>query len=262
MEVGTIYRDLETSEMYVLLGYSVKYNACRYVLVYLTQFYIGDGFVYNKYFNIDGYFEELKKNLINRPIEKHYECLSISLRSFEAVSSDVYNFDPYLFKPDELKLWYTKSRLAGTIDYDVFFSMEDTENELKHLKQLKEEEKRRDIQRKLEKVDLLSEEDVRVGNVYRNPVTDEKYLYLGKNREDKYAFMLLSDGYYNGLDVKNETKLYQTVINLLGLKSRLKTYKTVPKLEKESLLFVPLYTYASSVNYKLALKKLGFKIGG
>ena len=260
MEIGTIYRDLETSDMYVLLGYTVKYHSCCYVLVYLTQFYIGDDFVYNKYFNIDGYFEELKNNLINKPIGKHYEYMS--LRNFEVVSSDVYNFDPYLFKSDELKLWYTKSRLAGTIDYDVFFSLEDAENELKHLKQLKEEEKRRDLQRKLEKVELLSEEDVRVGNVYHNPVTDEKYLYLGKNKEDKYAFMLLAEVDYNNLGVKNETKLYQTVLSLLGLKSRLKTYKVVPKLEKESLLFVPLYTYAASVNYKLALKKLGFKIGG
>ena len=74
--------------------------------------------------------------------------------------------------------------------------------------------------------------------------------------------MLLAEVYYNNLGVKNETKLYQTVLSLLGLKSRLKTYKVVPKLEKESLLFVPLYTYAASVNYKLALKKLGFKIGG
>ena len=81
-------------------------------------------------------------------------------------------------------------------------------------------------------------------------------------KEDKYAFMLLAEVDYNNLGVKNETKLYQTVLSLLGLKSRLKTYKVVPKLEKESLLFVPLYTYAASVNYKLALKKLGFKIGG
>lgn len=252
--MGTIYRDLDTSDMYLLLGYTVRYNASRFVLVYLTQFYIGDNFIYNKYFNIDGYFVELKNNLINRPIVNPNICCS--LRNFEEVDPEVYDFEPDLFKPDELKLWYTKSRLAGTIDFDVFFSLEETENELKHLKQLKEEEKKQNLKRKLEKLDLLPDVDIRIGNVYHNPVTEENWLYLGKNKEEKYSFILLSQEDYKNLCDTNETKVYLTVLDLLALKSKLRTYKTIPKLEKESLLFVPLYMY--SINYKLALKKLGF----
>lgn len=192
---------------------------------------------------------------MNIPIVSHNIC--ISLRNFEEVDPEVYNFEPDLFKPDELKLWYTKSRLAGTIDFDVFFSLEEAENELEHLKQLKEEEKRQNLKRKLEKLDLLSDVGMRSGNVYHNTVTNENWLYLGKNKEEKYAFIILSQEDYKNLCDTNETKVYQTVLGLLALKSKLRTYKTIPKLEKESLLFVPLYTYAS-INYKLALKKLGF----
>lgn len=38
--IGTIYRDLDTSDMYLLLGYTLRYHAYRFVLVYLTQFYL------------------------------------------------------------------------------------------------------------------------------------------------------------------------------------------------------------------------------
>lgn len=254
MEIGTIYRDLDTSDMYVLLGYTVKYHACRYVLIYLTQFYIGDDFVYNKYFNIDGYFEELKNNLINRPIGKYYECSS--LRNFEVVSSDIYDFDPNLFKSDELKLWYTKSRLAGTIDYDVFFSLEDTKKEIEHLNLLKIAEDEKNLELKLASVDLLDVDDIKIGNVYHNPVNEENLLYLGKNQQGKYIVITLTDNDYKKLSTSNETKVYQIVLNLIKIKIRL--YAELPKLEKESLLFIPLYTYESNMYYKLLLKKYSF----
>lgn len=252
--IGTIYRDLDTSDMYLLLGYTVRYHASRFVLVYLTQFYIGDNFIYNKYFNIDGYFAELKNNFINRPIVNPNICCS--LRNFEEVDPEVYNFEPDLFKPDELKLWYTKSRLAGTIDYDVFFSLEDTQKEIEHLNLLKIAEDERNIELKLASVELLDADDIKIGNVYHNPVNEDNLLYFGKNPQGKYIVATLTDNDFKKLSTSDETKVYQTVLNLIKTKIRL--YAELPKLEKESLLFVPLYTYESNMYYKLLLKKYSF----
>lgn len=252
-DVGKIFTDLTDNKLYLLFGYTIKDNVYKYVLVYLTQFYIGKDFIYNKNFNIDGYFDELKYNLMMKPLERF--VVKDTLNLFEPVDAEVYDFEPDLFKIDELKLWYTKSRLSGTLNFDMFFNLKDVQKEVEHLNQLKKEENKRNLDLKLANLDLLVEEDIRIGNVYNNPVNNVKLLYFGKNQYDRFVFAVLTAIDYKNLSTLNETRVYQIVLNLV--KTKIKLYKNLPKLEKESILFVPLYTYESSMNYKLAIKKYG-----
>lgn len=259
IEVGTLYRDLKTSKIYVFLGYTIMLDNIRYVFSYVTQFFIGPDFIYNNHFNIDGYFEELKDSILGKEIVSDKLFLTDSLNNFELLDQNVYEFKSDLFIESDIKLWFMKSKIAGAIEFNLFFTIDNVEHELEHISDLKKEKKKRELEEKLSKLDLLSKSDLRLGNVYNNPINDDKLLYLGKNNENSLIFIRLNQLEFAKLNSTDETKVYQAVLKVLkDNKDKAKKFKKLPKLEKESVLFVPLYTYESSLNFKLLYKKYGF----